>query len=280
MPKVLGNRYKLLELIGEGSFGSVYLAEDLLMQEYVSSFRVAIKILHPKYLQQKSVISALFLELKTIREIRHRNVINIYDVQLLDGYFCLVMEYLEGETLAKYLQKFGKIDVKSPYVSKIALELKNSLEVVHASKVVHGDLKPENIFLTTDGVLKLIDFSFSVTENLPESIRIRSCVDAYTPKYASFNAMSGEKPTYQDDVFACAVILYELVMGKHPFENKSFVDFQKENKKIDYTNLPNALGNVFEKIFQTKTKGTITVSCICDPFILFSKSKFKLPLFA
>jgi eukaryotic-like serine/threonine-protein kinase len=215
---VLG-RYRLLRLLGEGGMGAVYEAthQDL-------GRPAAIKTLHPRHAESENARSRFLREGQAASRIRHPNVADVYDVGIEEGQPYLVMELLEGETLARVIARDGPLsvqrtaDILAPVVAAVA--------AVHDLGVVHRDLKPENIFLSAErtGVRpKVLDFGISKVINREEVTNLTD-TGAFlgTPYYVSPEQARGAKNVdFRSDQYSLGVILYECVTSRRPIEESS-----------------------------------------------------------
>jgi serine/threonine protein kinase len=221
--RVIGDRYGVTKLIGEGGMGVVYEAEHLAIGKLV-----AVKVLHPQLAQDKKASSRLRHEARVAGTLGHPNICAIYDMgRLDDGSPYLVMERLHGETLAQRIARERRIAV--PDLLDILLQVCSALAAAHQQGVVHRDLKPENIFLSRrEGmrpVPKLVDFGISKAENVEDTMHDPTAVVSAmgTPYYMAPEQARGDRHIdYRVDLWAAGVVLYEGLTGQHPFEAKNY----------------------------------------------------------
>ncbi|MCB1806949.1 MAG: protein kinase, partial [Candidatus Competibacteraceae bacterium] len=212
------NRYSVQRLLGAGAMGMVYLAEDQLTQR-----QVALKLINPALVNSPSVAQRFLREGLTARDIRHPNVIAMYDVGDDGGQLYLVMEYLPGDTLRDWLHRFIQNHVDVPFATarSIIVKILEGLTAAHQSGVIHRDLKPENIMLLgdpqhdADYQLKILDFGIARAIDTTSNTQLTSSGAATgTPLY-----MAPEQRTAADtvgpaaDLYAVSMIFYELLMG-------------------------------------------------------------------
>ncbi len=213
--KVIGDRYRVKRVIGEGGMGVVYEAEHLSLGRVV-----AVKVLHPKRAQDREAISRLRHEARVAGTLGHPNICAIHDMgRLDDGSPYLVMERLFGETLAQRLQSDGTLPVED--LVDIMLQVLSALAAAHQRGVVHRDLKPDNIFLSRrEGMApipKLLDFGISKAEDIEETMDVTGTA-AGTPFYMAPEQARGERTLdHRVDLWAVGVILYECLTGQRPF---------------------------------------------------------------
>jgi tetratricopeptide (TPR) repeat protein len=203
---VVGNRYEILALIGEGGMGRVYKARDRELDKVI-----ALKTIRTQ--EDAAAVSRFKQELLLARRITHKNVVRIYDLGEADGVKFFTMEFIEGETLKALIRRRGKI----PAAEAIALSrsILGALHEAHEAGVVHRDLKPQNIMVDTRGVPHLMDFGIArsiETEGLTATGAILG-----TPDYMSPEQVRGEKAGRASDIFSFGVILYEMLTGDIPY---------------------------------------------------------------
>jgi serine/threonine protein kinase len=241
---VIDGKYRLGRLIGTGGMGAVYEGENLLIRR-----RVAIKILHSGSTGNADAIRRFEREAQAAGEIGNDHILEVLDLgSLPNGDRYLVMEYLDGETLAARIERHGKL---TPHqISPIARQFLTALASAHAAGIIHRDLKPENIFILRAKAgrvdfVKLIDFGISkFSRRFTEGEQRMTRADAVlgTPVYMSPEQARGARETdVRSDIYSCGVILYESVTGRVPFEGESFNDLMF---KIALSDAPSPLIHV------------------------------------
>lgn len=209
--KILGNRYRVLREIGSGGMAWVYLAEDTKANQLA-----AVKILYPQFGQDLSYIQRFNREAKLASTLTDPHIVRVLDYGADRDVYYLVMEYIEGEDLRVTLSK------KGPFPWKNALELidqlATALEHAHMYGVVHRDIKPQNLMLTEDGLLKVLDFGIARIPALP-SLTQSGFVGS--PYYVSPEQAMGEEVDTRSDIYSSGIVLYELLSGNIPFDAKS-----------------------------------------------------------
>lgn len=205
---VLGNRYEILALLGQGGMGAVYKARDTELDRLV-----ALKIIRPELTTNPEILKRFKQELILARQVTHRNVIRIFDLGQADGFKFITMEYLEGQDLRAMLREKGKLEPAE--AAKIILQICRALEVAHGEGVIHRDLKPQNIMLDANGRAYVMDFGIARSAYLPGMTQTGALVG--TPEYMSPEQAKGEKLDERSDLFSLGTILYELIVGQSPY---------------------------------------------------------------
>ena len=219
----IADRYEIVKLIGEGGMGFVFEAKHVALGK-----RVALKLLNKDFSQNQEALERFQQEAKIAGSIGHLNICEVMDFGLTgEGLPYLVMDFLEGESLAEILKREKKIpeDIALGILSQIL----SALEEVHGKGIMHRDLKPENVFVTNVKghglVVKLLDFGISkVMKAGPESMRLTKTGSMVgTPYYMSPEQVRGNKDIdLRTDIYACGVMLYEMVTGKVPYGGSSY----------------------------------------------------------
>src|SRR5258706_7641773 len=205
---VLGERYQIIALLGQGGMGAVYKAHDNELDRLV-----ALKIIRPELTSNPEMLRRFKQELILARQVTHRNVIRIFDLGQADGFKFITMEYLEGQDLRAVLRERGKLAPEE--AAKIILQICRALEVAHGEGVIHRDLKPQNIMLDANGRAYVMDFGIARSAYLPGMTQTGALVG--TPEYMSPEQAKGEKLGERSDLFSLGTILYELIVGQSPY---------------------------------------------------------------
>lgn len=217
-------RYEIARLIGTGGMGEVYLARDKTLDR-----NVAIKVLNEKYESDQSNIQRFVQEAKAASALNHPNILTIHEVGKSKESHFIVSEYIEGQTLREVL---GKRKLELTEVLNITIQVAGALAAAHAARIIHRDVKPENIIVRSDGYVKVLDFGLA--KLIPEQPSLRS-VDAETIRQnqtaaglilGTVNYMSPEQARCErldarSDIFSLGSVLYEMLTGRKPFEAAS-----------------------------------------------------------
>ena len=251
---VIGGRYYVRRLIGEGGMGRVFEAEHIDIGR-----RVALKILHPAYSQTPDLVERLRREARAASKISHPNVVDVTDSGTTpDGAFFFVMEYLEGIELGELIYREGKLDVARAL--HIGAQISRAIQAAHEVNVIHRDIKPENVLiLTRDGqkdFVKVLDFGIAKSgkdsdlENEKDTngdLRRRLThpgMTMGTPEYMAPEQAAGRPADPRSDVYAVAGLVYEMLSGKAPYEGQNFMEIL--HKKA--TTMPAPLGALREDV--------------------------------
>lgn len=244
--KLFAGRYRILKSIGRGGMADVYLANDLILDNE----EVAIKVLRTNYQTDQVAVARFQREARAMAELNHPNIVAIRDIGEEDGQQFLVMEYIQGADLKKFIQ--DNAPLSNTQVVRIMEEVLSAMTLAHQKGIVHRDLKPQNILLTKTGVVKVTDFGIAVAfaeTSLTQTNSMLGSVHYLSPEQAR-----GSKATIQSDIYAMGIMLFEMLTGHIPYDGDSAVTialqhFQKPLPSIIEENpqVPQALENVVIK---------------------------------
>ncbi|MCB1645129.1 MAG: serine/threonine protein kinase, partial [Pseudomonadales bacterium] len=223
--RLLKNRFVLEEKVGSGGMGDVYKALDLRQQEAQErNPYIAIKILNDSFSRHKDAFISLQREATRTRGIPHPNIMAVYDFDKEGDTVFMSMELLDGKPLDDYLKEHPEgVSVEDSW--NIIDGICKGLSRAHAAGIVHSDFKPGNIYYTESKMAKVFDFGIARAVSTPGDIKAdgektvfdAGSLGALTPTYASYEMLTGQEPTKSDDVYAVALVAYELFTGKHPY---------------------------------------------------------------
>ncbi len=226
--KVL-NRYKILEKIGGGGMSVVWKAYDLVLDR-----NVALKILRPEMSEDEDFIRRFRREAQSVASLSHPNIVNIYDVGEDQGLYFIVMELIgEGETLRDYMKSKGRLPVGRAL--EIASEICEALAHAHGKRIIHRDIKPQNILLTAEGRAKVADFGIARALG-SLSTTTRDMVVGSAPYISPEQARNGVA-TAKSDLYSLGVVLYEMLSGRQPFAGDSPVAVALQHVEADAPSL-------------------------------------------
>ena len=224
--RLLKNRFVLEEKIGSGGMGDVYKALDLRQQEAQERDPyIAIKLLNENFARHKDAFLSLQRETSRTRGIPHPNIMAVYDFDREGDTVFMSMELLDGKPLDDYLKEHPEgVSVEDAWI--IIDGICGGLGRAHGAGIVHSDFKPGNIFYTKDKTAKVFDFGIARAVSNPNELEAdgektvfdAGSLGALTPTYASYEMLKGMEPSKSDDVYAVALVAYELFMGKHPYD--------------------------------------------------------------
>jgi eukaryotic-like serine/threonine-protein kinase len=209
---VLGNRYEILQQLGQGGMGAVYQARDRELDRMV-----AMKVIRPELATRPDILQRFKQELILARQVTHRNVIRIFDLGEAGGIKFITMEFIEGQDLKTLVTEKGKLstDETVSIIEQVCL----ALEAAHAEGVVHRDLKPQNIMVDKQGKVSVMDFGIARSVELGGMTQTGALVG--TPEYMSPEQVRGEKVDARSDLFTLGIIFYELLTGQPPYQADS-----------------------------------------------------------
>lgn len=249
--KKLSGRYLILGSIGSGGMANVFLARDLILDR-----EVAVKVLRYDFQDDKNAIRRFQREALAATELVHPNIVSVYDVGEEDGMQYLVMEYVKGMDLKRYIQTNYPMSYEE--VVDIMQQILSAVALAHQHRIIHRDLKPQNILMNEDGVVKIADFGIAIA--LSETSITQTNTMLGSVHYLSPEQARGSMATSQSDIYALGIILYEMLTGHVPFDGESAVTialkhFQDEIPSIRPYNkdLPQSLENVVLKATAKET---------------------------
>ena len=208
MNELLAGRYQVIKKIGSGGMAIVYLAKDLSLDR-----NVAIKVLRDEYTEDSTFRRHFQKEAVAIAKLSHNNIVGIYDILTDDETMCLVMEYVEGETLKDKINRDGAIPWQRAV--KYAIQIANGLSYAHANQIIHKDVKSQNILIDKFDNVKITDFGISQMMNnttITHNKGVLGSAHYFSPEQAR-----GEKLSYQTDIYSFGIVLYEMLVGELPF---------------------------------------------------------------
>lgn len=243
--KKINGRYKIIGNIGSGGMANVFLAHDLILDR-----EVAIKVLRFDFQNDQSAIRRFQREALAATELVHPNIVTVYDVGEEDGMQFLVMEYVKGMDLKRYIQTHYPV----PYlqVVDIVQQVLSAVALAHQHRIIHRDLKPQNILINEEGVVKITDFGIAIALSETSITQTNSMLGSV--HYLSPEQARGSMATNQSDIYAIGIILYEMLTGKVPFDGESAVTIALKHFQDDIPsiriydkNVPQSIENVVLK---------------------------------
>jgi Protein kinase domain/Calx-beta domain len=219
---ILRDRYELLSILGRGSSGTVYKALDRHRAHLADSARyVAVKVLKIDYQSRPDALAELEREFHQAQSLSHPNIVSVFDLDRDGDTNFIVMELLQGELLADVMLRL-RGPMQRQHAMAIISSVGAALAHAHRRDIVHADLKPRNIMITSTGEVRVLDFGFARSRALDlHSASPLDAAPASAPAYASVERVNGSEPHPSDDVYSLACIAYELLSGEHPFGGRS-----------------------------------------------------------
>ena len=209
---IIGERYEVVSRIGSGGMADVYKAKDHKLNRFV-----AMKVLKPEFSADTNFIRKFQREAQAAAGLAHPNVVNVFDVGEDQGVNYIVMELVEGITLKEYISKKGKLTIKE--ATSIAIQVSMGLEAAHNRNIVHRDIKPQNIIISTDGKVKVTDFGIArVASSNTISTNAMGSVH-----YSSPEQVRGGYSDFKSDIYSLGITMYEMVTGRVPFDGDTTV---------------------------------------------------------
>ncbi|HEV7136805.1 MAG TPA: HEAT repeat domain-containing protein [Steroidobacteraceae bacterium] len=207
---IIEGRYKYIDRIGRGAFGTVLLMEDTVVDE-----RLILKFLNPNVATDEEVMKRFVHELRYSRKITHHNVIRIYDFLFIQGNYAISMEYFPSHTLGSEIVGDKPIELKRAL--QFGIDMCTGMTVAHQVGIVHRDLKPANVLINQEGLLKIVDFGVAAAHREGDTQLTKTGYVIGSPKYMAPEQILGKKVDERADIYALGVILYEMLTGVPPY---------------------------------------------------------------
>lgn len=207
--KIIGNRYEIIEKIGNGGMATVYRAKDMTLKR-----NVAVKVLKDEFTTDEEFIKRFNIEAQSAASLTHPNIVSIYDVGNEESIYYIVMELVQGKTLKQIIDEDGVLPWK--WSLNIAIQIASALETAHKNNIVHRDIKPHNIIITEDGIAKVTDFGIAKAVS-------NSTITAFGTTIGSVHYFSPEHARggftdTKSDLYSLGVVMYEMLTGRVPFD--------------------------------------------------------------
>ena len=235
----ISDRYQIIKSIGEGGMANVYLAYDTILDR-----NVAVKVLRGDLANDEKFVRRFQREALSASSLSNPNIVEVYDVGEDNGEYYIVMEYVEGKHLKALLKKRGKLTV--PEVIDIALQITNGLSVAHDSYIIHRDIKPQNILILENGLIKITDFGIAVAMNATQLTQTNSVMGSV--HYLPPEQASGKGATLQSDIYSIGILMYELLTGKLPFRGDNAVEIALKHLKEPMPSIRDELPDIPQSV--------------------------------
>lgn len=253
--------YKILQLLGKGGMGEVYLAEDIKLDR-----KAALKILPTEFANDELRMNRFVREAKAASALNHPNILTIYEIGEAENIHFIAAEFIKGKTLNEHL-KDHPLDFKSAL--EIAIQIASALDEAHFAGIIHRDIKPDNVMIRENGLVKLLDFGIAKLSFLPQQTFERKQIEKPdqihssqtnlgtiigTADYMSPEQAQGKEVDARTDIFSFGVVLYQMMSGKLPFEGKTIQEMidsiLKNDPKPLSSEIPTEISQIIEKCLQ------------------------------
>lgn len=218
----INERYEIIKSIGEGGMANVYLANDNILDR-----KVAIKVLRGDLSADEKFIRRFEREAQSVSNLSHPNIVEVYDVGVEENEHYIVMEYIEGKTLKQLLKKRESLTL--PEVIDIMTQLTDGMAHAHESYIIHRDIKPQNIMIQDDGLIKITDFGIAMALNATQLTQTNSVMGSV--HYLPPEQASGKGATIKSDIYSMGILMYELLTGTVPFKGDNAVEIALKHMK-------------------------------------------------
>lgn len=262
--KMVNERYKVIDKLGGGGMSIVYLAEDTILNR-----KVAIKAISIPPREKEETLKRFEREVHNSSQLSHENIVSMIDVDEEDECFYLVMEYIEGPTLAEYIHSHGPLSVETAI--KFTEQILSGIKHAHDMRIVHRDIKPQNVLIDKNKTLKIFDFG--IAKALSETSLTQTNHVLGTVQYLSPEQAKGESTDEGTDIYSIGIVLYEMLVGEPPFNGETAVSIAIKHIQDSIPNIttdkreevPQALSNVVLRATEKdKHNRYHTVQEMCD----------------
>ena len=241
----INDRYQIIRSIGEGGMANVYLAHDMILDR-----DVAVKILRGDLADDEKFVRRFQREALSASSLSHPNIVEMYDGGEDNGKYYIVMEYVEGKTLKNLIKKRGALTL--PEVIDIMQQLTSAISCAHDSNIIHRDIKPQNVLIKEDGIVKITDFGIAMALNSNELTQTNSVMGSV--HYLPPEQANGKGATLKSDIYSLGIVMFELLTGKLPFRGENAVEIAIKQMKNQIPsvcsineNIPQSVENVILK---------------------------------
>ena len=241
----ISDRYQIIKSIGEGGMANVYLAYDTILDR-----NVAVKVLRGDLSSDEKFVRRFQREALSASSLNHPNIVEVYDVGDDNGQYYIVMEYIEGKHLKELLKKRGHLTLTE--VVDIMLQITDGMSVAHDSYIIHRDIKPQNIMILENGLVKITDFGIAMAMNATQLTQTNSVMGSV--HYLPPEQANGKGASLQSDIYSMGILMYELLTGKLPYRGENAVEIALKHLKEplpsireEIPSLPNSIENIIKK---------------------------------
>ncbi len=235
----INDRYQIIKTIGEGGMANVYLAYDTILDR-----NVAVKVLRGDLATDEKFVRRFQREALSASSLSHPNIVEVYDVGEDNGSYYIVMEYIEGKHLKQLLKKRGSLTLTE--VVDIMLQVTDGMSAAHDSYIIHRDIKPQNIMILENGLIKITDFGIAMALNSTQLTQTNSVMGSV--HYLPPEQASGKGATIQSDVYSMGILMYELLTGELPFRGDNAVEIALKHIKEPFPSIREKLPSIPQSI--------------------------------
>jgi len=241
----INDRYQIIKTIGEGGMANVYLAYDTILDR-----NVAVKVLRGDLANDEKFVRRFQREALSASSLSHPNIVEVYDVGEDNGLYYIVMEYIEGKHLKQLLKKRGSLTIRE--VVDIMSQLTDGMTSAHDSYIIHRDIKPQNIMILENGLIKITDFGIAMALNATQLTQTNSVMGSV--HYLPPEQACGKGATIQSDVYSMGILMYELLTGSVPYKGENAVEIALKHIKEEIpsvkeknNDIPNSVANIVKR---------------------------------
>ena len=282
----INDRYEIIRNIGEGGMANVYLALDTILNR-----KVAVKVLRGDLATDEKFVRKFQREASAASNLDHPNIVGIYDVGEDNGNYFIVMEYVEGQTLKSLIKRRGSLTL--PEVLDIMTQLTSGIAHAHQNGIIHRDIKPQNVLILDDGLIKIADFGIAHALNSDELTQTNSVMGSV--HYLPPEQANGEQSTFKSDIYSLGILMFELLTGHVPFKGENAVEIAIKQMKDPIpsirdikTDIPQSVENIILKATAKNPKNRYDKvddmkydlkTCLDEDKLDVPKLKFQYPEF-
>lgn len=243
----ISDRYQIVKAIGEGGMANVYLAYDMILDR-----KVAVKVLRGDLSNDEKFLRRFQREALSASSLSHPNIVEVYDVGEDNGQYYIVMEYIEGSHLKQLIKKRGQLTISE--VIDIMLQISEGMAHAHDSYIIHRDIKPQNIMILENGVVKITDFGIAMALNSTQLTQTNSVMGSV--HYLPPEQANGRGSTIKSDIYSMGILMYELLTAKLPYRGDNAVEIALKHLKEPLPSIREELPNIPQSIENIILKST------------------------
>lgn len=220
--QMIGDRYQFVRKVGKGAFGTVLLVNDTFVDE-----QIILKFINTQLAADESAIKRFIHELRYTRKITHENVIRIYDLLNFGEWQAISMEYFESHTLGQEIKNHQAMDVQKAL--KILIQITRGMQTAHVAGVIHRDMKPPNILINDEGLVKVVDFGIAAAARNTETRLTKTGTLVGTPTYIAPEQVLGKPVDNRTDIYSLGIIMYEMLSGNPPYTGDDYMSLMYQH---------------------------------------------------